>query len=178
MPSLTGEKCRSPSTICQTPTCRPSRWTAALGISGAAGSAGKSTVTSASSPTGGKGSGFVIECHLGKRFLGYRVGLGFHLRQHATFSKSGHHANAGRYEPAASQPSPDALIWSKRALIHKLWGRSLPPRLPPATMVAAGIGIAHGDYTVDRRDQAQIALRATSPSRSERAPGNIFLSGG
>ena len=42
----------------------------------------------------------------------------------------------------------------------------------------AGIGIAHGDYTVDRRDQAQITPLRDESFEVGACPGNIFPSGG
>jgi hypothetical protein len=45
---------------------------------------------------------FVIECHLGKRFLGYRVGLGFHP-QHATFQGL---ATTRTQDDMSRQPQP------------------------------------------------------------------------
>ena len=119
---------------------------------------------------------FVIECHLGKRFLGYRVGLGFHP-QHATFQGL---ATTRTQDDMSRQP-PSQPRCADLVEAH----------IDPQTLGVdhfhhglarddgrAGIGIAHGDYTVDRRDQAQIAPLRDECFAVGACPGNIFPSGG
>ncbi len=175
MPSLTGEKCRSPSTICQTPTLSPSRWTAALGDQWSGRERRQVNRDFGQFTHWWQRFWFVIECHLGKRFP--RLPRRPWVPPAARDLSSGHHANAGRYEPAApSQPRCADLVEA---------------HIDPQTLGVdhfhhglarddgrAGIGIAHGDYTVDRRDQAQIAPLRDECFAVGACPGNIFPSGG